>query len=339
MSGALVAMPSVVFDDGEPTVPAPTESERLAAQLVDDAQILTRPAPAEVVEGRLLAGSTLMLFGAAGVGKTFLATGLSLSVASGQSWLGARVLTGGGPVVYVAGEGLAGFSRRIHAGKAALRLPLETAVGLYILGQGIDLMSGLSVEVFLRALDRIGPALIVFDTLARNMLGDDSSAADVSRVVASLDRIGRETGAMRLVLHHATKAGGVERGSTALRGAVDTMLSLTLVDDLLTLACEKQKDAEPFEPIALRLVPVAETSSCVIRLARDVLSSDDLTIGQGRVLEVLQTQYFADGATAKELQASAPGVPHATLYRALKELCRRGLVQKRGPRFTACGGE
>jgi hypothetical protein len=142
------------------------------------------------------------------------------------------------------------------------------------------------------------PRLIVIDTLARCFgAGDENSTKDMSAFVASLNAI-REAFlvATILVVHHAGKSAGKgERGSTALRGAADTVMSLAGSGDWLTLKCEKQKDAEQFSPIAFKLSPVAlpnGKSSCVIEIgpsrsgARDVMPK--LRKSDRRALEALQ---------------------------------------------------
>ena len=64
-------------------------------------------------------------------------------------------------------------------------------------------------------------------------------------LIAAADRMRIELACAVCLIHHANASGTRERGSTALRAAVDTMLSMTAADDLLTLHCEKQKDAAP----------------------------------------------------------------------------------------------
>ena len=51
------------------------------------------------------------------------------------------------------------------------------------------------------------PKLIIFDTLARCMVGgDENSPLDMGRAVAAADRVRVETGAAVLLVHHPTKA-------------------------------------------------------------------------------------------------------------------------------------
>jgi hypothetical protein len=64
------------------------------------------------------------------------------------------------------------------------------------------------------------------------------------------------------------------------------MISMLPTDDVVSLRCDKQKDAEPFVPLLLKKVQVPEADSCVVRLASDVLPSNELTDTQRQVLEL-----------------------------------------------------
>ena len=318
----------------DPVLPAPARSR---VQVIDDVALLTRPRPPELIAGRIPAESFGVVFGPAGSCKTFLMLLLALCVALRRTWLGADVLTGG-PVVYIAAEGGAGLGARVRAAKMALDAPLDKVAGLYIVPMAVNLMDGASITGLLAATADLHPALFVADTMARCMPGgDENSARDVGMLIAGCDLIRQQTGAAVQLIHHANKSGAAERGSSALRAACDTMLSLERVDDLLTLSCEKQKDSEPFEPIALCLVPVLETDSCTLRLASDVLASGSLTPTQVQLLVTLSTTFLADGPTTAEWLQALPKVAGRTFYRARKMLVDLGYVRPSGKRFVWTG--
>src|SRR6185503_12980305 len=86
--------------------------------------------------------------------------------------------------------------------------------------------------------------LIVVDTLARAIAGDDeNSAQDMAAFIGRVSSIARETGAAVLVVHHPGKddARGM-RGSTALFAACDAVIKITANGDLREVATEKVKD-------------------------------------------------------------------------------------------------
>jgi DNA-binding transcriptional ArsR family regulator len=69
-----------------------------------------------------------------------------------------------------------------------------------------------------------------------------------------------------MLIHHTNKAETAERGSTALRGACDTMLGMRHLKtkNIYLLGIDKQRDAEEGEPITLDMRPVPELQSAVI---------------------------------------------------------------------------
>jgi hypothetical protein len=101
--------------------------------------------------------------------------------------------------------------------------------------------------------------MVIFDTLSYLFAGGDENAA--SDAVLVLQRIGRiqdETGAHVMLLHHPgkDKTKGA-RGSSALKGAVDTEITLSGGKDaqgeIRTLKVTKQKDMEPISDMCFRL--------------------------------------------------------------------------------------
>jgi len=302
--------------------------------LVDDVRLLELPPPRYLVDGRLVAGSLAAIVGPPGAGKTFCAIDLGLCIATGRPWLGAGVHEGA--VVYVAAEGVPGLQSRVRAWKLAHNVPLDQPSGFRLYPRALNLLEPAAVATFLRASRRLCPALVIVDTLARCMAGgDENSALDMGRVIHTADQVRVAIGATVLFLHHTTKAGGSERGSSALRGALDTLLALNPTDDLLTLSVEKQKDAPPFSPITLRLDLVGD--SCVIRPAHQVANdADRLSDWQLRCLRVLKTSFpRTTGATSPEWLDAIPEINRRTFYHARTVLHDRGYIEFKGPRNLA----
>jgi len=76
--------------------------------------------------------------------------------------------------------------------------------------------------------------------------GDENAVKDTQPVFANLRFIAELTGAAFIVIHHANKGGGY-RGSSAIAGAIDTLLSVESKQDnsLITFKTEKMRDGEP----------------------------------------------------------------------------------------------
>src|SRR5690606_33462236 len=110
------------------------------------------------------------------------------------------------------------------------------------LDEPVSLMNAADVAGFLDAVEQLGepPVLVIFDTLARHMIGgDENSTQDMGLIVQAADRIRTATGAAVMYVHHTNKGGELERGSIALRGGADTMILLKNEDGAITLSCEK----------------------------------------------------------------------------------------------------
>jgi hypothetical protein len=255
-------------------------------RLHSEQTLLARPAAAFLVSGILVQGSLIALVAEPNVGKTFLANDLALHIAAGErSWLG-RALHVAGPVLYVIGEGLGRFKYRVIAWKQTHKV--SGVLPFHWIDEPVPLTDESAASAFIKEVSPLRPALVVLDTLSRCLMGaNENSQEDMGKAIAVCDELRARTGAAVLMLHHTKKDGSVERGSTVLRGAADTLLMLKEEPrGVLTLTCEKQKDADAFEPITLvrrsiQLDDVIEpetgepVSSCVIRIASD----DDLRQG------------------------------------------------------------
>jgi RecA-family ATPase len=102
-------------------------------------------------------------------------------------------------------------------------------------------------DLLARLVLELDAKLIIIDALADVMLGGDENAVkDTQPVFANLRFIAELTGAAFIVIHHANKGGGY-RGSSAIAGAIDTLLSVESKQDnsLITFKTEKMRDGEP----------------------------------------------------------------------------------------------
>ncbi len=305
-------------------------------QLVPIAEVNDRDPPKYLVDGVLLSDTLAGLVGEPGTFKSILALDMALSVAQGLDWQGHR--TRRRLAIYVSGEGSGGIGRRLAAWEAHVGVE---AAGCYLLPQALQLLEGGDVEAILAAISELPerPGLIVIDTLARCMVGgDENSAKDMGRFVAAVDRLRHETGATVLLVHHVTWGGRI-RGSTALLGALDTLVEVKRDEDRVTLSCGKQKDVEEFSDITLakRVVDLGRdaeggsvTSLVLARVepsprAKKMLTSDTLALDALR-------PFGQGGARATEWERSAvgPRLRRRTFYRAKVRLEAAGCVVTSG---------
>lgn len=235
-----------------------------------------------LVKGWLLQGAASVIYGLSNVGKTFLALDMALHVAAGVNWHGNRTRSDGETgqvVIYIAAEGGTGVHNRLTAFR--LRNPdvyarAETG-GFRLLSLSIDLYEGADTDRLIEVLNDLGlrPALIVIDTLARAMgNGDENTAQDMGKFVASIDRIRAETGAHVMAIHHSGKdASRGARGSSSLRGAVDTEIAIAKEGNVITAKAAKQRDMPIDKQFHYTLSPVElgtdedgdQVTSCVVK--------------------------------------------------------------------------
>jgi hypothetical protein len=276
-------------------------------------------------------GGLACLYGPSGAGKSFMALDWGLHIAAGARWY--EQDTQAGTVIYIAAEGARGLPLRSDAWQARHGRPVADDAFL-VWDEAVNLMDPPAVELLLADVQNRAPApaLIIVDTLARCMAGgDENTTRDMNQVIAGADHLRAATGATVLLVHHTGKniANG-ERGSSALRGAVDTMIALETNDTLIRLSCDKQKDAAPFDTSTWQLMPEGE--SCVVAPAS--VSTIAGTRGrmsdqQRRVLEAIASPVFTDGARNKDI-TDATGYNSMAILRALESLMGRGNVRAEG---------
>ena len=183
--------------------------------------------PPWTIDG-VLSGLTLM-WGDAGVGKSFLAMSMAASVATGRPWMGRH--TSHGQVVYVAGEGgLTNVGHRLRTAVAEWRIEdrddyLREGVDIAVVTPGVDLVAnGDHLQTLLKGYTNM--KLLVIDTLSRCLLGNENQQEPMGRFVHTLDEVRDMHGCDILVIHHANKEDKI-RGSSVLFGAADVSWKLT----------------------------------------------------------------------------------------------------------------
>ncbi len=222
-------------------------------------ELLDRPPQRFLIEDLIPEKAFVVMFGREASGKSFVAQDILIHLARGEPCFGRNALQGTG--VLVAGEGTGGIPKRIlgwqkwHGQKVPKHHPL-------VVEDAVDVLDKEAVEDLIFDLktvaDRTGSIrLVVLDTYARCMSGDENATKDASAAVQAVQRIINETNASVLLIHHRGKDStrGL-RGSTVINGAADTIIRVDKKGDTVTLHCEKNKDGPEFQPIRLRLEPV-----------------------------------------------------------------------------------
>jgi RecA-family ATPase len=258
--------------------------------------------------------------------KTFFSLDLALSVAGGSDFHGRSVKQG--PTVYILGEGRSGLKNRITAWLDEHKT--EEVPEVFFVLDAVQFKRPEDVKALSSQIDgmSIKPAMLFIDTFARSAVGlDENNATDVGLWVDAVAALQRDLKVDVVAVHHAQKGQSKnkaprERGSSAFIGAVDTVIRLDRPSQTRTtvkVRCEKQKDAEEFEPFLLTVKVVSlgknehgeQASSCV------------LVDGPFEI----ETESNAPETHEYELLLALRGSPNGTATR--KELLQRTALTKR----------
>jgi hypothetical protein len=175
--------------------------------------------------------------------------------------------------------------------------------------------------------------LIIIDTLARAMAGDDeNSSQDMTAFMARMDELVRLTGAAVLVVHHPGKdeSRGM-RGSYALLGAVDTVIK---IEKNRHIEIEKARDGEigPLAKYHLRKVSLGldedgdDITTCLVDVVTEGFETRQpvkkLTAQPARALELLKRLFEAGAGqhvSAHDLDLSGGAPDNTILAMAISE--------------------
>lgn len=216
-----------------------------------------------IVDDYIETDSLAQVFGDPGGGKSFVAIDIACCIATGTKWHGHEVKQGA--VFYIAGEGHNGLARRFRGWTLGNQVSLNGAP-LYKSHRAAQLYDATEAAVVAESIKQlaseagVNPSMVIIDTLARNMGGDENSTEDMNAFIQHLDLYLRQPyKCCVLVVHHS---GAMDkdrsRGSTALRGALDAEYKCQLDQGSKTITFEakKMKDAEMPESKAFSITQV-----------------------------------------------------------------------------------
>ena len=211
-----------------------------------------------LVDGLLTAHGFAVLYGAPGIGKSFMSIDIALSVAYGKPWH--DKVTKQNAVLYLAAEGVGGLGKRVRAWQA--HYDTHGVTDFHVLPMAVKLLEEPDLEKLLRTIDafKVQFSMIVIDTVARTLAStgsDENDATAMGQFGEMCGVIQRHAKCAVLAVHHSGKdAARGMRGSSSLQGLADTVLAMTASEALLTLKVEKQKDAEPAPDTTYELTPI-----------------------------------------------------------------------------------
>jgi len=179
-------------------------------------------APDYLIEELIEMDTIGAFIGSSSIGKSFMAISMAASVATGTMF--AQKAVKQGKVLYLAGEGLNGITRRfsgwmqhtdIQIPKGSIHVSNKT---IYMNEEGASTLlaeiAGIEQDI----------NLVVIDTLARHMTGEENSNRDMSSFITEVDKIREVHGCVVLIVHHtghSSDKSNRARGASAFYASLD----------------------------------------------------------------------------------------------------------------------
>lgn len=208
--------------------------------------VAERPSTEWLVKGVIPQADLIVLFGASGSGKSFMALDMGLSIARGAEWRGRRVKKG--RVLYIAAEGAGGVGKRLKASCKVHSLDPDESE-LAVITAAPNIMDSDDIGELLDAIAAAGgdPVLIIADTFAQMTPGaNENSGEDMGVALRNCRTLTRVTGATVMLVHHSGKdASKGARGWSGMRAAADAELEVLRHENgTREMRVTKMKDGE-----------------------------------------------------------------------------------------------
>ncbi|MEU6168055.1 AAA family ATPase [Streptomyces tanashiensis] len=218
--------------------------DALLAELLDASSLDNMPVLEPLIGDLFHLDTLARIIGPSGHMKSFVVIDIAAHVGTGKPWHGHHVTQG--TVVYLVAEGARGIRKRVRAWEKHHGMKMD-----HVLFMPRPVQTrGPEWDVFIEAMRRLEPALIIIDTQARVSVGvEENSNTELGLVVERLDDLRRATEACVLVIHHTGHMGEHGRGASAAKGALQSEFHVSKKGDnasniIVTMKVGKQKDDE-----------------------------------------------------------------------------------------------
>lgn len=229
-------------------------------------ELMALPDPVWLIDGHIHENDYACIYGASGECKTFVALDWALSLATGKSVYDEFPVSKSA-VAYVISEGQDGFKKRVRAWLQENGMAWPGSSEFKVYPHSFQLCTLPEAEALARQIKtEMGTCKAIFvDTLARNFGGNENETKDMNAFTESVDWLRKETGAAVVVVHHSGKNKQLaERGSYALRCAVNASFEVSKEGDRVWVNAMKQKDGKEID-YGLKTVYVPLIDSLVLR--------------------------------------------------------------------------
>ncbi|MFF8409018.1 AAA family ATPase [Streptomyces omiyaensis] len=218
--------------------------DALLAELLDASSLDNMPVLEPLIGDLFHLDTLARIIGPSGHMKSFVVIDIAAHVGTGIPWHGHHVRQG--TVVYLAAEGARGMRKRVRAWEKHYGMKMDNVL---FMGRPVQ-TRGPEWDIWIEAMRRLEPALIIIDTQARVSVGvEENSNTELGIVIERLDDLRRATEACVLVVHHTGHIGEHGRGASAAKGALQSEFHVSKKGDnasniVVTMKVGKQKDDE-----------------------------------------------------------------------------------------------
>ena len=278
-----------------------------------------------LVEDLIVKHSVNMIFGKSGSTKSFLALHMALALSHKREFfdLGSDV-DAHVPVVYLALEGKSGMKNRLKGYHQWFSE--DKPKDFYISDFNPVLTQDATVDAFIKQTKKLGvkDPLIIIDTYNQATPSmNENDAGQTGAVMKNCQKMVKELGATVLIVHHSNKSeDGDYRGSSAIHGAMDTMLKVKETtgkdskDSWYQLSVYKIKDGEVGREFIYKTIKVDLGINAKGREQSTLIISE-----QGLRKQVNQRQKLRDRQIEvnEHLKTWLKAYPDGDLYETVKE--------------------
>lgn len=311
--------------------------KKVALKFETAASLLAKPEPKLewLIENMWVDKSRGLIAGNPGVGKTWLALDMLISVASGQLCLGKYPVKQGAVLLMEEEASDANLSRRLHSLARARGLSHEALQNLHLCVRSFAKLPKDVAEIGRFLLDN-DIVLCVFDSLRRYHSADENSSSEMQAVLDAFGRLNALCGTSIILIHHLAKATDTHhtkplferlRGSSDLWAWRDCILGMEGEEDANEAICSFQfRDAESQFPIRVTRA-VDDRSGAIIMAADSLEESEEYEEKMGLIMDYMRSQF---GAVSKEKVLKNVGGKKQTMGKIFKLMVAKKMVLKEG---------
>lgn len=248
------------------------ERGHVASRILTYSQLKDLPRPRPLIWNVCYSGAVGVVLGDSQTGKTWVMLSIAAAVARGMFWPAAPkdpLITPPDPmpVLYVAAEDGGSIGARLENWERAHDVDLSAFV-FHAHPSAINLLDDVQIDELCEAVREQGYRLVIFDTVAASLGGEEEGNPQFSKVVQNMRKVIAATdgqGSVFLVHHFGkdkTKGG---RGGSSLFNDSDIVWELTGTLDAMLMKCAKWKADSVRRPFHLRLDRSDETKVHVVQ--------------------------------------------------------------------------